>query len=737
MTKTMKKYFILISAALLSLACTKEIVDEQEVYEGEYKTITFESVMTKTTLAESGEVAWEAGDQISVYYVADGVAKEVVATASAAGTTSTFTTQIPIEDNPTEYYAAYPAGSGVMEVVNDTTNFYVYVKPDAAAGTFKSVNYSASYTKAEDMAFQFHNAVGMIRLALPEGGKFTKDGVDYTLTGVYMRGQTSAFDGKQNTGLLPFSTDGTFGAVTSKTIGETEYSKAANINMPNLSAEALASGFVYIPSIEGTWPTGLCIRYIANYGEKTRAALPAVLSKPNVISIEKGKILKLDDQTEKVQFNYYVSADGSGDGLTTENPMNLAKMQEMFTASGEAQFSAYVLQGTTFNLAMGTYTLTEPFTIPTAKAAYSATIKGEGAGKTILDGGSNVRIMKISDNTHIYLSDLALQNGSHTSGAGIAFAPSSEATDKNFILDCENCLFKSNIATTGNGGALYCTDDGKGGLARFNNCRFDGNTAATSGAVLYTGAGKVAFLFNKCSIICPASAGTKNGIVMQLNNAVCRLGLNNTTINAGNTTTANGSNGAAVTNKGYSVIANTTIWSSTNIGVWGSIALGSNTDEKGSTVVNSFIKNGKAGNATNYNAFYFHTNYYQNVSYCLYAGATGTTKNGAVPLNSVDVGTSLVYDGSANVTKKINGVTLAGYNLDWTANATAFGDFSCPTLEYVEEAIKNTSGVGEIFLSWLKTIPESLTTDMFGVARPEECSCPGALQFTGAPTANN
>ena len=84
MTKTMKKYFILISAALLSLACTKEIVDEQEVYEGEYKTITFESVMTKTTLAESGEVAWEAGDQISVYYVADDVAKEVVATASAA-----------------------------------------------------------------------------------------------------------------------------------------------------------------------------------------------------------------------------------------------------------------------------------------------------------------------------------------------------------------------------------------------------------------------------------------------------------------------------------------------------------------------------------------------------------------------------------------------------------------------------------------------------------------------------
>lgn len=731
MTKTMKKYFILISAALLSLACTKEIVDEQEVYDGEYKTITFESVMTKTTLAESGEVAWEAGDQISVYYVADGVAKEAVATASAAGTTSTFTTQIPIEDNPTEYYAAYPAGSGVMEVVDATTNFYVYVKPDAAAGTFKSVNYSASYTKAEDMAFQFHNAVGMIRLAVPKGGKFSKDGVDYTLTGVYMRGQASAFDGKQNTGLLPFSTDGTFGAVSSKTIGETEYSKAANINMPNLSAEALASGFVYIPSIEGTWPTGLCIRYIANYGEKTRAALPAVLSKPNVISIEKGKILKLDDQTEKVQFNYYVSADGSGDGLTSDNPMNLTKMQEMFTASASATYSSYVLQGTTFNLAAGEYALASTLTIPKANAPYSATIKGAGATATILSGETARSVMSVSDNTHIYLKDLTITKGKADVGAGISVKLEATTTDKTFILDVENCIFLSNKSTNV-GGAIGANKSAAAGLVRCNNCRFESNTATTSGAVAAEMGGKVAFMFNKCFM--KGSTTTKaGGIFLHLGNSAARLALNNCTINTG-TSVIDGC--SAIDNIGYTVIANTTIWSSKSIGNYGSIANGASV-ENGSTIINSFIKNGKAGETTNYTAFYLTSDYYQSIQYTLYSGLTGSAKNATVTQNSTDVGTSLTYSSSANVNKTINGVKLEGYNLVWSDNETAFGDFKCPTLQQVQNAISGNPGVGDLFLDWLETIPDALTTDMFGVARPEECSCPGALQFTGAPTASN
>lgn len=726
----MKKYFILISAAIMALACTKELTDNQEAYDGEYKTITFESVMTKTSLAESGEVAWEAGDQISVYYVYEGVAKEAVATASAAGTTSTFTTQIPIEDKPTEYYAAYPAGSGVLEVVDGTANFYVYVNPEKAAGTFKSVNYSASYTDAESMTLQFHNAVGMIRLAVPEGGKFTKDGVEYTLSGVYMRGQASAFDGKQNTGLLPFKADGTFGDVTNATINEVEYKKAANINMPNLSAEALASGYVYVPTIAGTWPTGLCIRYLADFNDKKGGALPAVLSKANSISIERGKILKLDDQTDNIHFNYYVSVDGGGDGLTSGNPMTLAKMQEMFTASKSATYSSYVLQGTTFNLAAGTYDLASTLTIPQANAAYSATIKGASAATTILSGGKARGVMSVSDNTHIYLKDLTITQGKAQVGAGISVSLTANTTDKTFVLDVENCIFLSN-ASTNVGGAIGANKSAAAGLVRCNNCKFESNSATTSGAVAAEMGGKVAFMFNKCFM--KGSTTTKaGGIFLHLGNSAARLALNNCTINTG-TSVIEGC--SAIDNIGYTVIANTTIWSSKSIGNYGSIANGASV-ENGSTIINSFIKNGKAGETTNYPAFYLSSDYYQNIQYSLYSGLTGSAKNANVIQNSADVGTSLTYGGSANVNKTINGVKLEGYNLVWSDNETAFGDFKCPTLKQVHDAISGNTGVGKLFMEWLETIPGALTTDMFGVARPEECSCPGALQFTGAPTAN-
>ncbi len=743
MTKTMKKYFILISAALLSLACTKEIVDEQEVYDGEYKTITFESVMTKTTLAESGEVAWEAGDQISVYYVADGVAKEAVATASAAGTTSTFTTQIPIEDNPTEYYAAYPAGSGVMEVVDGTTNFYVYVKPDAAAGTFKSVNYSASYTKAEDMAFQFHNAVGMIRLAVPEGGKFSKDGVEYTLTGVYMRGQAKAFDfedptatntGYVNTGLISFNSDGTFGerAVKSQKIGEVTYSGAANVNMIKLTADALNSGYVYIPTAPGTWPTGLCVRYLADFGDVEGGALPAVLSNGNPISVKRGEILKLSDLTNKVHMNYYVApGDVNGDGLSVNTPMSLSKMQEMFNLTADGIYGAYTLQRVTFNLSAGNFDLASTLTIPTASAAYSASIKGAGASSTILDGQSQVGVLSIGDNTHIYLSDLTITNGSAANGGGIKLSLSGNTTDKTFILDCSNCIFKSNKATDF-GGALFVNTGARGGLARFNNCSFISNTAKNHSYILGTANGTTAFMFNNCLLKKTSQKSNtetaNNGILIYMNNANARLAMNNCTVNPQN---GEYGNGGAITNKGYTLIANTTIWSSQQFGEWGTVTLGSTNSETGSKIINSFIKNGTASE-TKYRSFYFTENYYQNIKYCFYTKSQGTTKGG-VFANNVDVTGKLVYDSSANIQQTINDVVLECYKLDWEKNATAFTGFECTDLATVKSEMESTDVIGKPFVDWLETIPNSLTHDIFGYPRNPESTCPGSIVFINTP----
>ena len=728
----MKKYFILISAAVLALSCAKELVDNQEVSGKDLKTITFESVMTKTTVTDEGAVAWEKGDEISIYYLdAQGKAATAVATATSAGKAVTFTAQIPEEDNPTEYYAAYPKGTGVMDP--STGKFYLNIKNSVCDGTFKSANFSASYTSAEAMSLQFHNAVGMIRLAVPEGGKFTKDGVEYTLTGVYLRGQVKAFSDKNNNGPVEFNAvDATFGEPVDLTVGETGYGDGdANINMPNLSSEALASGYVYIPSLPGTWPTGLCIRYIANFEDVKKGSLPAVLSQATPVEIVRGEVLKLSDQTAKVHMNYYVSSTGEGNGLTEATPMSFAKMQEMLDLTDDGYFGAYTLQRVTFNILEGNHSLTSTITIPTASTTYSATIKGAGATKTILDGQSEVGVLFIGDNTHICLSDLTITKGRAANGGGIRLDLSSSTTDKSFILDCSNCIFTSNEATDF-GGALFVNTGARGGLARFNNCSFIGNTAKSHSYILGTANGTTAFMFNNCLLkkttqkAATETAG--NGILIYMNNANARLAMNNCTVNAHN---GEYNNGGAITNKGYTLIANTTIWSSQQFGKWGTVTLGAANSETGSKIINSFVKNGTAS-ATTYQAFYLRDNYYQNIKHCFYTKLSGTSKGGVVA-NNVDVTGKLTYDSSANKSKVINGVTLECYILDWEKNATAFEGFECTDLKTVKSEMETTDIIGEPFVNWLETIPNSLSHDIFGNPRNPDSTCPGSIVFTNTP----
>jgi len=770
MTKTMKKYFILISAALLSLACTKEIVDEQEVYDGEYKTITFESVMTKTTLAESGEVAWEAGDQISVYYVADGVAKEVLATASAAGTTSTFTTQIPVEDNPTEYYAAYPAGSGVMEVTETATNFYVDVQGNKCDGSFKSANFSAAHTLSSAMSFQFHNAVGMIRIALPQDGIFTADGVTYAVKGIYVRGQEKAFDDKNCTGPVLFNpTDGTFGDATTVTVNDVEYKAAANINIQNktFTSEVIASGYAYVPTLPGTWPTGLCVCYYADYGEKKGSALPAVLSKPNSIAIERDEILKLDDLTSKVQFNYYVSPDGEGDGLTSQTPMSLTKMQEMIAATASYQYNVFILRGATINLADGTYNIANTLTIPTPKVAYTLNIKGNN-GKAILDGGNTVtdggtdvllsdnakngkRIMTVSTDTKVLLKGITFQNGYADNGGAVLVSYGSGSTDSDSILDFEDCQFIKNVVS-GTGGAIMVSQNSKGGQVRFNNCYFGQNealsTSSGGGAVGTNGAAAV--MFNKCTFF-KNKSGRDAFDILTAKSTLPRVGINNCTFNAWNNylgydsskgdykTKTSRSNGSVITSRGYTVVANTTIWNSQCLGNWGSIALGCVPDcgLNGSSVINCFIRNKDSKNA--YGALYLHGSYYQNISYCLYSGAV--TAGSAVMdthytlKNSFDfgIGGSNVTSAKHNNKQYINGVPHEYYTWAWSNDYMA--GFSCPSLDEVRSTIESTGGIGKIFLEWLDTIEGALDTDIMGNSRAKDASCPGSYQQTDTPAS--
>lgn len=710
MTKTMKKYFILISAALLSLACTKEIVDEQEVYDGEYKTITFESVMTKTTLAESGEVAWEAGDQISVYYVADGVAKEAVATASAAGTTSTFTTQIPIEDNPTEYYAAYPAGAGELTIDGETkaVSFAVNVNPLACDGSFKSANFSAAYTSAETMAFAFKNAVGLIKMSLPEGGVVTYGENEYKLKRIYLRGQEAGF---KNVGKLAVTVaDGTVSS-----FGEAP--GASNVRTGELSEEVLATGYAYIPSAPGTWTKGICVRY-----ETDNGALPAVLSKPDaVITLARGEILTLMDLTSKVIFDYYVApeAKGTGDGLSEANAMGLADMQAMLDLTSKI-YGVYHLESTTFHMLAGeTYLLKKSLTLPTPVASaggYKLTIEGNGA-QAILDGQKTVGVIEVGERINLTLNNITLQNGAEVKGAGLRLDWST-STDDNSIVTCNNCVFNANVSPT-TGGGLYVTDGATGGQVRCNQCLFSGNKSTSGGGGAAYNVSGAALMFNKCSFT--GNTGTADGLCIY---SKSRLGLNNCTLNAGNLEKGNG---AAISMTNYNVIANSTIWCSTALGNRGLLSMGilkSLNDSKGSAVINCFLHNP----GDTYKAFWLHGNYYQNISNCIYTGISENSSPEYTLTNSASF--SGAAEGKGTDNKKVNGVQHYAYKWTWT---DAYKSQMSPvTVEDVNREIEAVPNIGPLFMDWLETIPNSLDTDIYGVSRTP-ASCPGSKQQTDTP----
>jgi len=758
----MKKYFILMSAALVALSCAKELADPQEATGNEnitYKTITFESIATKTTLdGMTGDVEWEEGDEISIYYVnEEGKPAETVATAASAGANTTFSAQIPETENPGAYYAAYPKGAGRLTVTEATAetpasvSFAVYVAPTQCDGTFKDANYAAAYTLAgESMTLAFKNAVGIVKVPLPKGGVISNNGKDYKISGVYVRGINGA---DANNGNVPVET--AEGAVSG--FGAADGSK--NINLSSLSEAAIATGYAYLPTAKCNWTNGICVRFLSDDG-----AIPAVLSQDKSIVIERGHVLSLPDVSELVVFDYYVSLDGTGEGVSSDKPMSFAKMQEMFTAAGATMSACYKLDGTTFNLADGDYVLSETFTIPNSKALYSVRIKGnpESAAEAILNGNKAVGVIALNDNIHLTLESLAIKQGKAAQGGGINMTLSDKTTDNSFILDCKNCIFTGNVASEAGGGALFVNTGARGGQARFHECYFannkatkEGDTSKGHGGVLYTACGQTAFFFNKCFF--EGSAAVRNAAYIFLNdktNYANRLGVNNCTINTGD---QDFTNGTAISSVGYSVIVNTTLWARQYCGKRGLIGLGrgiAKNDPEGSRVINCFLKNNPFAGLVNekevsydYKAFWNHSGYYQNISYCLYSGIheEGATVEGDTPTytlkNSYDYAAIGDVIGKSNDSRKVNGITLRTYKWSWTdAGESVYGDFVCPTYDQVRTEIASTTGVGELFLAWLdevETDGAALKTDICNRPRDLNAMCPGSYQQADTPVPAN
>lgn len=764
----MKKYQILLAAVAVAAAfsCEKETPAEKEVTPANVEketaltnpiTITFAANAAQTKVSLEGEgtagaktAVWDEGDQVKViWYNADESAmKSRTVTVDSHGTASTtFTATVEEADY---YYAVYPA---TLETSLDGEgNFTVNFPNNAQAPTtFAGAAWYAAKTTKASKEFAFHPISTVIKFTLNGSAVVDPDQI-------YFRSMNGGLAKLHGHAAITFADEEGYPLTAAPDDG------AANVTF-----DVSGNGTYYIPipgygASQTTGADGFII-WIKKAGENHPAAYYSA-----TVTQQPGKFYNIKNPVDsKVITDYYVATatQGDGGGLSQANAETLENLKAnapAFKYSGNIA-GALLLNGTTINILGDATAYEEPigaFNTNDSAPAHSYTIVGGiGGGTTTFTTSAsslfnnakasiivsnitfsgctvasavNVSAGTISFDACKFSSNTATNGGAVTVG-------SESASDSNLRVRFSNAIFNGNKASGGNGGAVFVVEKSSGGIVSFNNCFFDSNTATSSGksgGAAYENNGCTSLLFNNCSFTGINAAS--NGIVIYVNNAKGRLGMNNCTINGGS---ANKGNGALVTNKGLSVISNSTFWSKDGYGAWGLIALGASGTENGSSIVNCLVRNGTAtANTNEWPAFACNTNYYQNVQWCVYTGAkgVGSSPNNVVSAekhtfaNSWDLGTAQgqTITGASYKNKAISGVTQ--YYYTWTNDLAAAG-FTKPSKEQISNIIAKTAessenakdGFGKLFLDWLDEVG-GLDADIKGTTRPDEGFKPGSAE---------
>lgn len=497
----MKRNLHFFAAAVATISflasCAEEIIDETTLDEDSDVTVTVPSdgmvtltfkadypnpvteeavapqqAGTRTTIAEDGTVAWEIGDEITLYYMEGNTPANAPATALTAGPSADF--QVTIPDGVTEVYAVYPAGKGEL-----TTDGVFKVKTgEVQNGSFEQANYAAAWTEVSDeMNISFKNAVGLFKVKIPEGG-IIKDGeVNHTIKSIAIAGKKAE---------LAFLGDV---AVTLEN-GALSFSDPENASAEaviELDGEARNAGYVYIPSLPVTSADGFVFRFQNTEGKY----LPAAVTKDDkVITLERGHLKPVNTACESVIFDWYFAADGQGDGKSAASPAGVAEFQKLLNDS-QYLYGERRLDGARLNLAAGTYSLTEQLNIQGIEAG-DITIVGAGLESSLVDGAAlGTQMVVCASAKNVNLKNFAFQNGTSSANGGVMNNSGSSGK-----LICQGVGFKNNYSTK-NSGAIYL--GGTSG-AEFKNCEFIGNktNSNVAGAVATGGSSKGTVAFYDC-----------------------------------------------------------------------------------------------------------------------------------------------------------------------------------------------------------------------------------------------
>jgi len=738
----MKKFYSLCFAALCAAAivsCNKESIVNPSNEEPASSVqailnpveLTFEAnADSKISIDASGKASWEEGDQVKI----------ICFNANDESWTSEPITVVggkisaTVESADT-YYAVYPASASIALANKDKEgpDSLTVTIPTEQNGTFKNACYYAAKTTKDAKTFNFKAVSGIIKF---------QAATDYVKADIATVEKTATLNGLVGDATCTFNEDGTVNV-------------SAPTNVTPMIFIDLDKTGTYYAAVVGNATNELAFRF----SKDATTYEPGVYFN-NRITYEPAKIKNFGNVTDRIVTDVYVAptASGIGDGKSAENAAAVADLNEACLGNEDVKYTAvkgllkysgswncFRRNGLTIHFAEGEYT--DAFTVAGNNSAFCLTL--EGTSGAVLKGGLAVSATRVKTDDH-EATVTTVKNLTFTAATGLTIATGlcnvegctftgcttraanlggSSATDVNLNVNFKNCLFSAN--TVGSKGAVTVPDGATGGIVGFNNCRFENNVATSgNGSAIYAGTGKTAIFLNKCTFIGNTCTNKSNAFTIGTNSADTRFGMNCCTVNAGNITAY--TNGAALTLKGQSVIANSTVWTSGNFGKWGLVALGCATSSgktNGAAIINSVVRQKE----TTYPAVYLHTNYYQNLNYCLHSGADLTVGAQHTVTNSAKV---TAFNSASAKSKEVDGITAYYYTWNYT-NTVSGTTFAKPSKTTVEDAIKavgesasgEADGLGNLFLTWLNTVDENaLTKDLIGTARPEGGICPGSVE---------
>ena len=748
----MRKIVFFVALVCLGLlSCVKEPVDpvspgnpETPGAEGDLTnpvTLTF-SADADTKVHIEGETAgdqtavWDENDRIKIvwYNTDEGKAKSATATVNSFGTASTtFTATVEEADH---YYAVYP--STLTTTLDGEGNFKVSFADGKAASTqFKDAAWYAAKTSAEAKSFAFRAISTLIKFQIRDTGA----------EGIYFRSiaKLTKLYGKS---AISFTDSGDDGVFETATVGLPD----GNAYM-NATVSGAGTYYLTLPATLQTAAKDETNHYDPGFIiqiKKGEEHIPAAYWSA-AIQLNPGKLYSLTTAVDdKIIWDYYVSNEGEGTGLTAESYSSLTRLtdwtdgQPAFRTNTKA--SALMRDGITVHLKGG-----ETFTSPIA-LSFEATMErtvnfvgGQGGGATtfttsspstfsnekltanlsgITFSGCAAGALKVTTGK-VNVSGCTFSSNTATNGGAVAIRGSSSSTDDNLQVAFTNCIFSENAASatdaTG-GGAVLVSSATAGVLIGFDNCRFALNTAP-QGAALYTTSSAAVF-FNQCTFYQNKATKTDsnqiNGYTIYCGGGNGRLGLNNCTLqaiarSAGNYNAA--SNGTELCSMGYGVISNSTIWCSGNTGNRALIWAGRKTETVGSVADDNVVVNCILHEkSTSYNALFIHANYKVKVLHCVYDGQT-TSADGNNQIIEASLNRGDKNGLSVTATNKTNQLVNGVGHSYYTLTKSSFCDAFVPASRaYVKKAIKNTNGIGELFYNWLESIG-ALDVDIMGRSR--------------------